>query len=74
MAGNVASFFIVFVYCCCTVGAANESEARGETIFLKAIQSVLDDDSFKIKSTNASEARKVAISLLEWCTVDVNKQ
>jgi len=46
MAGNVASFFIVFIYSCCTVGAANESEseARGETIFLKAIQSILDDD------------------------------
>ena len=42
--------------------------------FLDAIKGVLDDDSFKITSTTASEARRVAVALLEWCKADDNKQ
>ena len=45
-----------------------------ESIFLDAIKGVLDDDSFKIMSTTASEARRVAVALLEWCKADENKQ
>ena len=45
-----------------------------DATFLKALKDILDDDSFKITSPTAAEARKVAVELLEWCTTDVNKQ
>ena len=43
-------------------------------MFLKALEAVLSDDSFKISSPVAAEARQVALSLLEWCSADANKQ
>ena len=52
----------------CLAGDTNKS------IFLDTIKGVLDDDSFKITSTTVSEARRVAVALLEWCKADDNKQ
>ena len=40
----------MFVYHHCIVGLANESEA----IFLKVVQSVLDDDYFKINNSQGT--------------------
>ena len=40
---------------------------------MEAVREVLADDSFKIKSTEAIEAREVAQSLLEWCLSEENK-
>ena len=34
---------------------------------MEALKSVLEDDSFKIKSLEAIEAREVAQKLLDWC-------
>ena len=36
-----------------------------EDTFLKALKDILDDDSFEIVSPTATEARKVAVDLLE---------
>lgn len=49
-------------------------EDEGPRLFLKAIETVLSDDSFKINSSVAIEARQVAVSLLKWCSADANKK
>jgi len=49
-------------------------EDEGTRLFLKALKTILSDDSFKISSAVATEARQVAVSLLKWCSADANKQ
>ena len=39
---------------------------------MEAIRNVLEDDTFKIKSEVAAEARKVAVDLLAWCLDQAN--
>jgi len=46
---------------------------RARDTFVEAVREVLADDSFKIKSGEAIEAREVAQSLLEWCLSEENK-
>ena len=42
---------------------------------LKALETVLSDESFKVISSKvAIEARDVAVSLLKWCSADHNKE
>ena len=44
-------------------------------LVLKALETVLSDESFKVVSSKvAIEARDVAISLLRWCSADSNKE
>ena len=59
-------------YCNSFVFYAGEDE--GPSLFLKALETVLSDDSFKIGSAVAIEARQVAVSLLKWCSDDANKK
>ena len=50
-------------------------EDEGPGLFVKALETVLSNDSFKINSAVAIEARQVAVSLLKWCSSDaINKQ
>jgi len=46
---------------------------KARDTFVEAVREVLADDSFKIKSKEAIEAREVAQSLLEWCLSEENK-
>ena len=39
-----------------------------------AIQNILDDDSFKLNSPVAAEARQVAESLLKWSSTEFNNE
>ena len=51
------------------------SGKEGADIFLKGLETVLSDESFKIVSSKvAIEAREVAVSLLKWCSADTNKE
>jgi len=34
----------------------------------------VDGDSFKVNSSTATEARKTAVALQDWCSNDANKQ
>ena len=52
----------------------HDSVDEHKATFLKVLKNILDDDSFKITSPTTTEARKVAVGLLEWCTTDINKQ
>ena len=46
--------------------------APASEILVKALQQILDDDSFKINSPVTVQARKSAEMLLEWCLRNIN--
>ena len=51
------------------------SGKEGADLFLKALETVLSDESFKVVSSKvAIEARDVPVSLLRWCSADSNKE
>ena len=54
----VCSFSFVFTNCYCLLSFTVAPKERGT--FLEALRNVLSDDSFKIKSSEETEAREVA--------------
>lgn len=54
--------------------ADDTSEEPYTNIFRRAIKSFLDDDSFKLNSPGAAEARNVTETLLKWSAAECNEE